>query len=145
VAATAPDTQVKIDIQRNGNAKTVGLTMGTMPSEEQPMVAPKEETSWGMAVQELTPQLARQLGLEPVATGVVISDIKDGSPAAEAGLQPGDLISEVNRTAVKNLNDYQRALKKAKRGKIYCCWSNGVVVHCMSSSHRFQKNSRHDP
>jgi serine protease Do len=117
VAVTAPDTQVKIDIQRNGNAKTVGLTIGTMPSEEQPVVAPKEETSWGMAVQELTPQLAQQLGLEPVATGVVISNIKDGSPAAEAGLQPGDLISEVNRTAIKNLNDYQQALKQVKNGE----------------------------
>jgi serine protease Do len=70
-----------------------------------------------MAVQELTPQLARQLGLEPGATGVVISDIKDGSPAAEAGLQPGDLISEVNRTAVKNLNDYQQALRQAESGE----------------------------
>jgi serine protease Do len=117
VAATAPDTQVKVDILRNGNFKTVTLTIGTMPSEEQTLVGPKEETSWGMAVQELTPQLARQLGLEPGATGVVISDIKDGSPAAEAGLQPGDLISEVNRTAVKNLNDYQRALKQVKNGE----------------------------
>ena len=117
VAATAPDTQVKVDILRNGKEETVSLTIGTMPSEEQPMVAPKEETSWGMAVQELTPQLARQLGLEAGASGVVISDIKDGSPAAEAGLQPGDLISEVNRTAIKNLNDYQQALKKAKSGE----------------------------
>jgi serine protease Do len=88
-----------------------------MPSEAQPFVAPKEETSWGMAVQELTPQLARQLGLEPGASGVVISDINDSSPAAEAGLQPGDLISEVNRTAIKNLNDYQQALKKVKKGE----------------------------
>jgi len=47
----------------------------------------------------------------------VISDIKDGSPAAEAGLQPGDLISEVNRTAVKNLDGYQQALNKAKSGE----------------------------
>ena len=117
VAATAPDTQVKVDLQRNGKEKTVTLTIGTMPSEEQPFVAPKEETSWGIAVQDLTPQLARQLGLEPGATGVVISDIKDGSPAAEAGLQPGDLISEVNRTAVKNLNDYQQALKRVKKGE----------------------------
>jgi len=61
--------------------------------------------------------LAQQLRLEPGATGVVISDIKDGSPAAEAGLQPGDLISEVNRTAIKNLNDYQQALKKVKNGE----------------------------
>jgi serine protease Do len=117
VAATAPDTQVKVDIQRNKKEETVSLTIGTMPSEEQTLVAPKEETSWGMAVQELTPQLAQQLGLEPGASGVVISDIKDGSPAAEAGLQPGDLISEVNRTAIKNLNDYQQALKKVKNGE----------------------------
>ena len=51
VAATAPDTRVKVDIRRNGNAKTVSLTIGTMPSEEQTAVAPKEEISWGMAVQ----------------------------------------------------------------------------------------------
>ena len=117
VAATPPDTQVKVDILRNGNAKTVTLTIGTMPSEEQARVAPKEETSWGMAVQELTPQLAQQLGLEPGASGVVISDIEDGSPAAEAGLQPGDLISEVNRTAIKNLTDYQQAIKQVKNGE----------------------------
>jgi serine protease Do len=117
VAATAPDTQVKVDIQRNKKEETVSLTIGTMPSEEQTLVAPKEETSWGMAVQELTPQLAQQLGLEPGASGVVISDIKDGSPAAEAGLQPGDLISEVNRTAIKNMNDYQQALKQVKNGE----------------------------
>jgi serine protease Do len=117
VAATAPDTRVKVDIRRNGNAKTVSLTIGTMPSEEQTAVAPKEEISWGMAVQELTPQLAQQLGLEPGVTGVVITDIKEGSPAAEAGLQTGDLISEVNRTAIKNLNDYQQALKKVKNGE----------------------------
>ena len=117
VAATAPDTQVKLDIRRNGNAKTVTLTIGTMPSEEQTLVAPKQETSWGMAVQELTPQLAQQLGLDPATTGVVISDIKEGSPAAEAGLRPGDLISEINRTAIKNLNDYQQALKQVKNGE----------------------------
>jgi len=117
VAATAPDTRVKVDIRRNGNAKTVSLTIGTMPSEEQTAVAPKEEISWGMAVQELTPQLARQLGLESGSTGVLITDIKEGSPAAEAGLQTGDLISEVNRTAIKNLNDYQQALKKVKNGE----------------------------
>ena len=47
----------------------------------------------------------------------MISNISEGSPAAEAGLRPGDLISEVNRTAIKNLNDYQQALKKVKNGE----------------------------
>ena len=115
-AATAPNTQVKVDILRNGKAETVTLSTGTMPSEEQTITSPAEQTSWGMTVQELTPPLAQQLGLEPGTTGVVISDIKQGSPAAEAGLRPGDLIMEVNRKGINKLNDYQQALKQVKKG-----------------------------
>jgi serine protease Do len=116
VAATAPNTPVKIDLLRNGKQETISLEIGTMPSEEQQITPPQKESDWGMMVQELTPQLAQQLGLESGTTGVVISDITEGSPAAEAGLRPGDLITEVNRTAIKNMNDYQQALQKAKKG-----------------------------
>jgi serine protease Do len=115
-AATAPNTQVKVDILRNGKAETITLTMGTMPSEGQEIVSPEEETNWGMAVQELTPLLAQQLGLEAGTTGVVISDIKSGSPAAEAGLRPGDLIKEMDRKAIKSLDDYHQALNQVKKG-----------------------------
>jgi serine protease Do len=115
-AATAPNTQVKIDILRNGKSETVTLTVGTMPAEEQKIVAPEEETNWGMAVQELTPQLAEQLGLEPESTGVVISDITSGSPASEAGLRPGDLIREMNRKEIESLDDYRQALNQVKKG-----------------------------
>jgi len=117
-AATPPDTAVKIDILRDGKAETLSLTIGTMPSEEQTSVAaPEEETSWGMVVQELTPQLSQQFKLESGTTGVVISGIETESAAAEAGLRPGDIISEVNRTAISNLNDYQHALAQVKSGE----------------------------
>jgi serine protease Do len=115
-AATAPNTQVKIDILRNGKSETVTLSVGTMPAEEQEIVAPQEETNWGMAVRELTPQMAEQLGLEPGTTGVVISDIVSGSPASEAGLRPGDLIKEMNRKEIEDLDDYRQALNQAKKG-----------------------------
>jgi serine protease Do len=115
-AATAPNTPVKIDILRNGKSETITLTIGTMPAEEQKMISPKKETNWGMAVQELTPQLAEQLGLESGTTGVVISDIESGSPASEAGLRPGDLIREINRNGIENLDDYRHALKQTKKG-----------------------------
>jgi serine protease Do len=117
-ATTAPNTEVKIDLLRNGQQKTIVLTVGTMPAAEgeQNMVSPEEKNDWGMMVQELTPQLARQLGLKTGTTGVVISDIQEGSPAANAGLRPGDLITEVNRTAVKNLDDFRQALRKVKKG-----------------------------
>jgi serine protease Do len=116
VAATAPDTTVKIDVLRNGKKQTISVKIGTMQEEGQKAISPQEKSNWGMMVQELTPQLARQLGLEPQTTGVVISDVNEGSPAAEAGLRPGDLITEVNRTAIQNMNDYQQALNKIKSG-----------------------------
>jgi serine protease Do len=117
-AATAPNTQVKIDLLRNGKEEIISLTIGTMPTEGgQQMVSPEEKSDWGMTVHELTPQLAQQLGLEPGTTGVVISNVEEGGPAAAAGLRPGDLITEVNRTAIKNLNDYQQALQKVKKGE----------------------------
>jgi serine protease Do len=116
-AATTPNSEVKIDFLRNGQQKTIALTVGTMPAEgEQKMVSPEEKSDWGIMVQELTPQLTQQLGLDPKTTGVVISNIQEGSPAAEAGLRPGDLITEVNRVAVKDLSDYQQALQKVKKG-----------------------------
>jgi serine protease Do len=116
-AATAPDTQVKIDILRNGKTETVTLTVGTMPAEEQEIASPQqEETNWGMAVQELTPQLAEGLGFEPGTTGVVISDIESGSPASDAGLRPGDLIKEIDRKEIKNLDDYRQVLNQVKKG-----------------------------
>jgi serine protease Do len=116
-AATPPNTQVKIDLLRNGEEKTVSFEVGTMPEGEQKSVAPEEKSDWGMNVQELTPQLAQQLGLEPGTTGVVISGVENGSPADAAGLRPGDLITEVNRQAIKNMNDYQQALQKVKKGE----------------------------
>jgi serine protease Do len=116
-AETAPNTLIKIGLLRNGKEKTLSLKIGTMPEEAQKSISPQKENDWGMTVQELTPQLAQQLDLKPGTTGVVISDISEGSPAAEAGLRPGDLITEVNRTAILNLSDYQRALQQVKTGE----------------------------
>ncbi len=116
-AATAPNTPVKIDLLRKGEEETISLKVGTMTEREQKIVSPEEQSDWGMVVQELTPQLAQQLGLESGTTGVVISDIKEGSPAAVAGLLPGDLITEINRKGIKNLNDYQQTLKQIKKGE----------------------------
>jgi len=116
-AAAAPNKLIKIDLLRNGKAETISLKVGTMPQEGQKTIASEEKSDWGIMVQELTPQLARQLGLESGTTGVVISDINEGSPAAEAGLRPGDLITEINRKGIHNLNDYQQALKQVKSGE----------------------------
>jgi serine protease Do len=75
--------------QANNN----GLTRRDNPRE--PNDQPKD-TGFGMTIETLTPDLARQLRIPQGRTGVVISDIEPGSPAAQQGLRPGDVIVSVN-------------------------------------------------
>jgi serine protease Do len=58
--------------------------------------------------------MASQLGIN--ASGVIIRQVQQGSPAAEAGLRPGDVIVEVNRQAVKNPEDLRRAMEATQPG-----------------------------
>jgi serine protease Do len=114
VAETRPKTVVTLGIIRDKKAKSLKIDIGTMPQEMQ-VGLPANASSWGLTVQEITPDLATHLGLDPEEKGVVISGIEPGSPAAEAGLRAGDVIKEVNRNPVKDLGDYKSAMAKAKR------------------------------
>jgi serine protease Do len=49
----------------------------------------------------------------PAGSGVVVTDLEDGSPADEAGIKRGDIIKEVNKQPVKNMKAYNLAIKKA--------------------------------
>src|SRR5450759_3696429 len=69
--------------------------------------------SLGVTVQDLTPQVARELGLKK-SSGVVVTGVEPGSPAAEAMLQVGDVIQAVNRKPVKNVDDFVKVVEKAK-------------------------------
>jgi serine protease Do len=116
VAATQPNSKAKVDIIRDGKEKTIEVTIGTMPQKVEGQL-PETATAWGLTVQDITPDLAQQLGLNPDEQGVVISGVDPGSPAEEAGLSTGDVIKEVNRQEIHNLNDYNQALEKAKQDK----------------------------
>jgi serine protease Do len=72
---------------------------------------------YGLRVKDLSPELAKELGIE-VPEGVVISSVQPGSRADEAGLRPRDVILEVNRETVKNVDSYQSAIKIGAKGKI---------------------------
>jgi serine protease Do len=65
----------------------------------------------GLALQELTPELAKQLGVQN-EKGVVVTEVKPESPAAQAGLIAGDVIREVNRLPVQGLQDVERGLAR---------------------------------
>src|SRR5438874_7771468 len=70
----------------------------------------------GTVIQSVTPEVADNLGLDR-AEGVVVTSVKPGSPAEEAGLQRGDVITQVNRSPVRRVADYNREVGKTGKGK----------------------------
>jgi serine protease Do len=119
VAATAPGSNVKLQIIRDGKEQTVETTVGTLTAEAAATpAAPGGEgadqlAKLGLSVQNLTPDLANQLGISG-DQGVVITQVQEGSPASLADLQPGDLIVQCNREPVTNVDQLQSALPKSK-------------------------------
>jgi serine protease Do len=66
-------------------------------------------------VEPVTPATAGQLGLSNAA-GLIVRQVQAGSPAAQAGLRPGDVIVEANRQPVKSLEDLRRAMDATQAG-----------------------------
>jgi serine protease Do len=113
-----PGAEVELDILRDGKAMTIHLTLGERPANlsATPGVgkAPSEGTLRGITAQNLTPDVRDQLGLPPNVRGVVISDLDPSSPAAQSGLQPGDVIEAINRHSVNSVADFNRLAAEAK-------------------------------
>ena len=113
VASMPVGREVPLKINRDGRESSLEVRIARLEGKEQS--TPKaEETSraWGMQLQELTPDLARQLGLKG-RTGVVVTGVDPGSPADNASIRNGDVILEVNRHAVKSVDDVKESIKKA--------------------------------
>jgi serine protease Do len=123
IAETAPKTEVKVGLVRKGKQMELALTLAERPKERQEQ-APKQEQpeeraskKIGLMLQNMTPDIARQLGYEK-EKGALVADVASGSPAEDAGIQRGDLIKEVNREAVGSVREFERALKNVKSGEV---------------------------
>jgi serine protease Do len=117
VASIAPETSVTLQVIREGKSREIKATIGTMPADGSEAAPSKKESTWGLTVQNLTPELAQRFEWDQTEQGVVISNVQPGSPAADVKLRPGDLIKEINRQKIQNLKDYNQALQKAKKGE----------------------------
>ncbi|HEU4684825.1 MAG TPA: Do family serine endopeptidase [Nitrospira sp.] len=114
VAAAAIASKHRLDIMRDGKPMQVELTVQEAPRErpkrtQVPAVSAtaSQHPLSGVVFDDVTPVLARQMDL-PVSNGVVVTDIEEGSLAESSGLQPGDVILEINRQPVPNLSAFQR-------------------------------------
>src|SRR4030042_396275 len=101
VASTPVRKAVIIKLSRNGKVLDRQVKAGEMEEKVEVAKAPSSHKPLGITVQNITPEIAKGLGLKKDA-GVVVTGIEAGSPAANAGIQTGDVIREVNRKPVKD-------------------------------------------
>jgi serine protease Do len=117
VAQTPINKTVDVIVLRHGKPKTLQVTIAEL--KEQDVASAKSQEpggDWGMKVGDITPELAQQFHLNS-GKGVVVRGVQPDSPAAEAGLQPGDLILEVGSDKVADVKDFMEKAKDAKSSK----------------------------
>jgi serine protease Do len=122
VAGMMPGTKVQLGIERSGRKQTLQVTLGELPQTSQASAAPNEQGGapnperLGLAVEDLTPELAQQLGVQ-AGQGAVIARVQPGSAAEEAGLQRGDVIEEVNRKKIDSAQALVETVQSLKSGE----------------------------
>ena len=113
VAVMAPGTTVEVEIIRDGKRMTIPVTLGELEDDGAAhSIASLEPSSveelLGIQVEAITEAMAHELRTSD-DRGVGVTDVVDQSPAANAGIQPGDIIREVNRQTVEDLDAYEDA------------------------------------
>jgi serine protease Do len=110
VALKIPGSKENITIFRHGERRVLSVTIGRLPDGELTVAGGSHNLEkLGLTVQNLTPELARQFGLDG-EKGVVVIQVVPGSPAALAQIKPGGIILEVNRKPIKNTEELKKAM-----------------------------------
>jgi serine protease Do len=117
VAAIPVGKTVTVKLSRNGSIITKDLKVGEMDEKSTEVTKASSGKRLGVAVQNITPEIARSLSLKDTQ-GVVVTQVEPGSAAASADIRQGDVIREVNRKPVKDANDLARSIEDAKGGTL---------------------------
>ncbi len=120
VASYAPGTKTNMKVLRDGKEKVLNIKLGELPEQgaqiSSRVVDHEVEQNLGLVVQEITPQIQSKLGIE-YSNGVVITDVRGNSMASKAGLLNGDVVLEINKKQIVNLDDYRKSVDSVKIGQ----------------------------
>ena len=116
VAETPAGKTVNMKVIRDSKELSLTVKVAEMPSGKSPAAGQLSPEGFGLTVENITPQLMSELRLKDTS-GVVVANVQPGSLADDAGMQVGDVIREVNRMPIKDLNDYNSAIRKSGRNK----------------------------
>jgi serine protease Do len=121
VAETPVDKTVSVVVVRDQKRKTLRAKVGELAEPELGKLARTSEqgpAEFGLAVQDLHPELAERLGMD-TADGVLITSVAPGSPADDANLRRGDVILEVDRSEIETVDDLRAQLDAADDGALF--------------------------
>ncbi|TWJ16553.1 DegQ family serine endoprotease [Geobacter argillaceus] len=116
VAETPVGKPVDVTVMRENKEVRLSIKVEEMTQERIATQTNEPVQSFGMKVDNITPQLRQQFGTAE-KTGVLVVSVEQGGLADGAGIQPGDVIKEANRRSVRNLADYNAALAKSGKGQ----------------------------
>jgi len=134
IAAAGAGRKVDLELYRDGKLRTIPAALGEMAGENAGSQAPSsarpaERGLDGITLSDLSPEARRAFNLtDATLKGVVVTQLAPGSPAARAGLRPGDVLMEVNRKPVANVREFQDAYGKARGNVLLLLHRRGTTV-----------------
>ncbi len=131
VARTKVGKQKEISVLRDGKETPLTLVLGERPSDQvlakasppgekpsAPAAAKLDNVLAGLTVEAISADNRNQFGIAEGAKGVVVSKVESGSAVEAAGIQPGDLLQEVSRSAVTNIDEFQQVASKIPKDEL---------------------------
>ena len=134
IAAAGAGRKVDIELFRDGKLRTIPASLGEMAgdnagSSSPSSARPAERGLDGITLSDLSPEARRAFHVTDASIkGVVVTELAPNSPAARAGLRPGDVLMEVNRKPVSNVREFQDAYGKARGNVLVLLHRRGTTV-----------------
>ncbi len=131
VSSMRPGTKVALEVKRDGNSVNVPVTLEELGAKDKKddlsASADNGKPRWGIGIGDLTSDVRDQLQAPASLKGAVIQQVQPGSPAEDAGLQPGNVIQSVDRKPTPTAADVQKALSSVPKGQdaMVLVWGNG--------------------
>jgi serine protease Do len=122
VAETSIGSSVPMTVWRNGHDESLQVSVGQMPNNEQiasngegQQAGPERSSALGLQLGQLDDRTRQQLGLKKGVKGVVVTNVAQDSPAADLGIQPGDVIVAINQQPVANPGEAAQKMKQVQQ------------------------------
>jgi len=131
VSQITPGTSISLGVLRDGKPTTLSITVGRFQKSTylagNDDNSPQNRGKLGLSVSDLTSDLKQQIDAPDQLNGAIVQNVRPGSPAEDAGLQPGDVVLEVNRHPVASASQFVDQIHQAPDGKdiLLLVWSKG--------------------